>query len=74
MFHEHLLAKTTRKILGDETADEVGVAPGRRSGSHAELSTEKDIDHKSMTTIGHVFINRGHDGTVPTDDDQACRS
>ena len=26
-----------------------------------------------MTTIGHVFIplNREHDGTVPTDDDQA---
>jgi hypothetical protein len=27
---------------------------------------------KSMTTIGHIFIplDRAHDGTVPTDDDQ----
>jgi hypothetical protein len=34
--HEHLLAKTIRKMLGGETANEVGVAPGRKSGSRAE--------------------------------------
>jgi hypothetical protein len=28
VIHEHLLAKTIRKMLGSETADEVGAAPG----------------------------------------------
>jgi hypothetical protein len=45
-FIEHLLAKTIRKMLGSETADEVGAAPGGKSGSRADLSTEKDIDHQ----------------------------
>ena len=33
----------------------------------------KALTIKSMTTVGHVFIplNREHDGTVPTDNDQA---
>ena len=36
-------------------------------------SYQEALTVKSMTTIGHVFIplNRGHDGMVPTDNDQA---
>ena len=51
-----------------------GILIGRdtdRKWSVSDWSTDEPPN--PMTTIGHVFIplDREHDGTVPTDDDQA---
>ena len=43
-------------MLGSETADEVGAAPGRKSGGRAELSTETGIDRQIHG--GHRSRNR----------------
>jgi hypothetical protein len=61
-------------MLGSETADEVGAAPGPEIWqSCGAIRLRKTLTIKSMATIGHVFIplNREHDGMVPSDDDQA---